>query len=152
MTLTVAASGGFDPLHRGHVQYLNSARMLGTDWDVRLVVIVNSDDFLIRKKGYAFMSLEERMEIIQNLWCVDHVVACIDQDQTVCETLRMLKNGKNWKPDIFAKGGDRNSGNIPEKAVCDELGIKIVDGLGEKVQSSSELVKKFRETKVRIEN
>jgi len=132
----VAASGGMDPLHFGHVQYLNLARSLGD----KLVVIVNSDEFLIRKKGYAFMPLEERMGILSALRCVDEVVACIDQDQSVCETLRMLK------PNVFAKGGDRNVGNIPEAAVCKELGIEIVDGLGAKIQSSSELVKKLRKS------
>jgi cytidyltransferase-like protein len=144
---TIAASGGFDPLHIGHVEYLQHAKSLGANLikaedgivnEARLVVIVNSDDFLVRKKGYAFMPLKERMAIIAALRCVDEVVACIDQDQTVCETLRLIK------PDIFAKGGDRNSGNIPELAVCQELGIEIVDGLGQKIQSSSELVSKLR--------
>ncbi len=131
---TIAASGGFDPLHIGHVEYLQHAKSLGD----KLVVIVNSDDFLVRKKGYAFMPLKERMAIIAALRCVDEVMECIDQDQTVCETLRKLK------PDIFAKGGDRHSGNIPELAVCQECGIEIVDGLGQKIQSSSELVSKLR--------
>jgi D-beta-D-heptose 7-phosphate kinase/D-beta-D-heptose 1-phosphate adenosyltransferase len=132
--IVVAASGGFDPLHVGHVEYLQMAKALGD----KLVVIVNSDEFLVRKKGYAFMPLQERMQIVAALACVDEVVACIDQDQSVCETLRKLR------PTVFAKGGDRNSGNIPEKAVCDELGIVITDGLGAKIQSSSDLVKKIR--------
>jgi D-beta-D-heptose 7-phosphate kinase/D-beta-D-heptose 1-phosphate adenosyltransferase len=133
----VVASGGFDCLHCGHVEYLELAARLGD----QLVVIVNTDDFLIRKKGYAFMSLKERMQIVAALKCVDEVVACIDNDQSVCRTLEMLK------PDIFAKGGDRHSGNIPEAAVCAANGIEIVDGLGDKIQSSSELVKKMREVK-----
>ncbi len=133
--IVVAASGGFDPLHVGHVEYLEHAKSLGD----KLVVIVNTDDFLLRKKGYAFMPLEERMKIVQALKCVDEVVACIDKDQSVCETLRMLK------PNIFAKGGDRNIGNIPEAVVCSEVGITIVDGLGAKIQSSSDLVKKLND-------
>jgi D-beta-D-heptose 7-phosphate kinase/D-beta-D-heptose 1-phosphate adenosyltransferase len=128
----VAASGGFDPLHVGHVEYLQQARSLGD----KLVVIVNSDEFLIRKKGYAFMPLRERMAIVAALRYVDEVVACIDQDQTVCESLRMLR------PNIFAKGGDRTIDTLPELAICSELGIEIVDGLGAKVQSSSDLVNK----------
>jgi rfaE bifunctional protein nucleotidyltransferase chain/domain len=132
--MVVAASGGFDPLHFGHVEYLERARKLGD----KLIVIVNTDEFLIRKKGYAFMPLKERMAIIKALRCVDEVIACIDQDQSVCETLKMIK------PNIFAKGGDRNSGNIPEATICAEFGIDIVDGLGEKIQSSSDLVKKIK--------
>jgi cytidyltransferase-like protein len=124
----------FDPLHFGHVEYLQQAAKLGD----KLIVIVNDDDFLMRKKGYVFMPMMERMGIVAALRCVDEVVQCIDKDQTVCETLRMLK------PKIFAKGGDRNAGEIPEAAVCRELGIQIVDGLGAKIQSSSELVKKIR--------
>jgi len=140
--ITVVASGGFDPLHVGHIEYLQQARALGD----RLVVIVNSDEFLVTKKGYAFMPQKERLKIIEALKGVDFVVACMDKDHTVCETLKWLSGVKSsWKPDIFAKGGDRTADNIPEKKVCDELGIKIVDGLGKKIQSSSELVKKMPE-------
>lgn len=126
----IVASGGFDPMHYGHVECMELASKLGH----LLVVIVNSDEFLIRKKGYAFMPLKERMAIISSLRCVDFTVACIDEDQSVCETLRAIH------PTIFAKGGDRNVGNIPEAVVCTELGIEIVDGLGAKIQSSSALV------------
>jgi rfaE bifunctional protein nucleotidyltransferase chain/domain len=131
----VVASGGFDCLHIGHVEYLEQAAKLGN----QLVVIVNTDEFLLRKKGYAFMPLRERMAIVASLRCVDEAVACIDKDQSVCETLRMIR------PNIFCKGGDRNVGNIPEAAVCKELGIEIIDGLGAKIQSSSDLVKKYQE-------
>jgi cytidyltransferase-like protein len=132
--IVVAASGGFDPIHIGHIEYLEQAKTLGD----KLVVIVNSDDFLIRKKGYAFMPLAERMAIVRSLRCVDEVVACIDLDQSVCESLRLIH------PDIFAKGGDRHAGEIPETNICRELGIAIHDGLGPKIQSSSELVKKLK--------
>lgn len=132
--ITVVASGGFDPLHVGHVEYLEHAKSLGD----KLIVIVNTDDFLMAKKGYAFMPLKERIYIVKSLKCVDEVVACIDKDQSVCETLRMIS------PNIFAKGGDRNVGNIPEATVCHELGIQIIDGLGAKIQSSSDLVKKIK--------
>ncbi len=132
--MIVAASGGFDPLHIGHVEYLEKAKKLGT----KLVVILNSDDFLVRKKGQAFMPFAERKRILEALRCVDEVIPCIDEDQSVCKTLELLK------PDIFAKGGDRTSGNIPEKEVCDRLGINIVDGLGEKIQSSSSLIEKIK--------
>jgi cytidyltransferase-like protein len=130
----VVVSGGFDPLHIGHVRMIQEARKLGT----RLVVIVNGDEFLVRKKGYAFMPLAERMEIVRALRDVDDVVAAVDKDQTVCETLRLVK------PDVFANGGDRrNAGEIPETAVCAELGIEMVFNVGGgKVQSSSELVQR----------
>jgi len=130
----VAVSGGFDPLHIGHVRMIQEAKRLGT----RVVVIVNGDEFLVRKKGYAFMPLAERMEIVRALRDVDDVVAAVDKDQTVCETLRLVK------PDVFANGGDRrNAGEIPEAAVCAELGIEMVFNVGGgKVQSSSELVQR----------
>jgi len=111
---------------------IQEAAKLGT----RLVVMVNGDDFLVRKKGYAFMPLAERMEILRALRDVDEVVAVVDRDQTVCETLRLVK------PDVFANGGDRRDvADIPEAAVCRELGIEMAFNVGGgKVQSSSELV------------
>lgn len=122
----------FDPAHVGHLSYLKSAKKLGD----KLVVILNTDEFLERKKGYAFMPFEERKEILLGLECVDEVIKCIDEDQTVCKTLEMLK------PDIFAKGGDRTAGNIPEYDVCEANGIEMVFGVGgsDKPQSSSWLV------------
>ena len=100
-----------------------------------LTVIVNSDDWLNRKKGYAFMSEQERVEVISAIEGVDNVVIASDKDDTVCETLRDIK------PDIFANGGDRNNKNTPEKDLCKELGIKMTWGVGgKKIQSSSELV------------
>lgn len=136
MTLKIVASGGFDCLHIGHLQYLRLASQLG-----QLIVIVNTDEFLLRKKGYVFMPLHERMEIISELRCVDKVVACIDTDQSVCETLKMLHAQETI--DVFAKGGDRKADEIPEANVCRELCIKIIDGLGEKINSSSKLVERF---------
>jgi len=131
---TVAVSGGFDPLHVGHIQYFRKAKELGDE----LIVILNSDKFLLNKKGYIFMSYKERKEIIESIRCVDKVVPCIDKDQSVCKTLEKIK------PDIFAKGGDRTLLNIPEKEVCERLGIKMIFGVGEKIQSSSWLVDKIR--------
>lgn len=118
----------------GHVHYLEASKKLGDT----LLVIVNNDNFLKRKKGYVFMPLAERMRIVKALRCVDIVIPCIDKDDSVCETLRKVM------PDIFANGGDRKVGGILEEQVCEELGIRIVDGLGAKVQSSSKLVAKVR--------
>lgn len=127
----VAASGYFNPLHRGHVEYLERAKSLGD----KLIVIVNSDHQRALKGSKEFMHQEERMIIVQALRCVDEVVLSVDKDSTVCDTLRMIK------PDIFAKGGDRFATEIPESKVCDELAIQMVDGLGNKIQSSSWLLK-----------
>lgn len=134
---TVAAAGAFDPLHGGHVAHLRAARRLGD----RLVVILNPDSDLLLKKNYCFMPYEERKAILEELRCVDEVIPAIDGDGTVAETLRALR------PDIFAKGGDRTPDRMPQSEldVCRELGITIVYGVGgEKVQSSSELVKRAR--------
>ena len=132
--IIVAVSGGFDPIHIGHIRYFKAAKKLGD----KLVVILNSDKFLKRKKGFVFMPFKERKEVIEAIKGVDEVMECIDKDQSVCKTLTELK------PDIFAKGGDRIASNILEKTVCERLGIKMVFRVGGgKVQSSSELLKKY---------
>lgn len=127
----VCASGYFNPLHKGHVEYLEKARELG-DY---LIVIVNSDEQRKLKGSKEFMHQDERMAIVGALRCVDEVFLSIDKDGTVCESIRAIK------PHVFAKGGDRFVGEIPEVKVCNELGIQIVDSLGEKIQSSSWLLK-----------
>lgn len=137
----VIASGGFDPLHVGHVRYLQAARKLGD----RLFVIVNGDDFLVRKKGFAFMKAEDRQEIVQALKCVGETIPSLDTDQTVIESLKCLHEwfGRNYKL-VFAKGGDRTKDNIPELGICKTLGIHVICGVGgEKIESSSELVKRI---------
>ncbi len=129
--IKVAASGYFNPLHKGHVEYLEKARQLG-DY---LIVILNSDHQRALKGSKEFMDENERMAIVAALRCVDEVIISIDRDGTVCDTLALIK------PDIFAKGGDRFATEIPEAKVCDELKIRMVDGLGDKIQSSSWLLK-----------
>ena len=128
----VACSGYFNPLHKGHVEYLEKAKSLGN----YLIVIVNSDEQRMIKGSKEFMDQEERMCIVKALRCVDEVFLSVDKDGTVCESLRAIK------PHIFAKGGDRLSSEIPEAKVCEELNIQMVDGLGNKIQSSSWLLKK----------
>lgn len=128
--MKIAVSGGFDPVHIGHVRMFEEAKKLGD-----LQIYLNSDDFLIEKKGKAFMPYKEREEILE-AW--GEVLPVIDADQTVCESLKL------YKPDIFANGGDRTTDNVPEQAVCEELGIKMVWGVGGgKIQSSSELLNKY---------
>jgi glycerol-3-phosphate cytidylyltransferase-like family protein len=101
------------------------------------MVIVNNDDQAILKKGKAFMPAKERMKIIQELKCVDYVVLSVDTDRTVCKTLATV----DPKPTYFCNGGDQNNNSIPEAAICNELGIELLDGFGEKIQSSSWLIK-----------
>ena len=137
-------SGGFDPMHIGHVRCLQGTAELAND-KVRhptllkglVVVVVNADSFLERKKGYAFMPLEERMEIIDAIKGVDFVVPWeTDGDQTVCGALELLR------PRFFTKGGDRTDyTNIPEWDICQNIGCEIIAGVGgDKIQSSSDLV------------
>ena len=131
----VCVSGGFDPIHIGHVRMIQDAAKLG-----HVIVIANSDEWLIRKKGYAFMPYEERQEILYAIKGVVDVVEAQDEDDTVCKTLRRLN------PHIFANGGDRGDRNTPEMAVCKELGIQMVWGMGgnDKPQSSSWLINAVR--------
>ena len=125
----VAVSGYFDPLHVGHLEYLEMAKQLGD----KLIVIVNSDKQAELKKGKSFMNENDRVEIIGALKCVDEVFLSIDEDKSVCKSLEAIK------PDIFANGGDRSLSEIPETAVMEKYNIKMVDGLGEKIRSSSEI-------------
>ena len=129
----VVVSGGFDPVHVGHLEMFVQAKKLGS----HLTVILNSDRFLKQKKGFVFMPFKERKKIILGFECVDKVEKCIDQDETVCETLKLLKS-KNLI-DIFANGGDRATNEVPETPVCKKYNIKMVDGLGDKIRSSSSL-------------
>jgi len=130
----VTTSGGFDPLHIGHLRCIQEASTLG---DV-CVIIVNGDGFLTRKKGQPFMNLDERMEIISAIKGVDYVVSWDDGSQTVAGALEILS------PDIFAKGGDRSSPEkVPEFYVCDKIGCEVVFNVGGgKIQSSSELIER----------
>ena len=134
----VVVSGGLDPLHVGHVRLFESAKKLGDE----LVVILNNDNWLRKKKEYVFMPQRERKEIIEALACVDRVVLSSHkrnaQDMSVCAELEKIK------PDIFANGGDRTSKNIPEIAGCKKIGCKMVFGVGSggKVQSSPWLLDK----------
>lgn len=129
----VAVSGGFDPIHIGHIRLFKEAKALGD----KLVVILNNDNWLRNKKGYSFMPEKERIEIIKSIQGVDEVLLTHHKeeftDRSVCRELEELR------PDIFANGGDRTSDNIPEIPTCESIGCKMVFGIGwgGKVQSSS---------------
>ena len=125
----IAISGYFDPIHVGHLEYINMAKKLGD----KLVVIVNNNYQCELKKGKPFMDERDRVIIVSNLKNVDEVFLSIDKDKTVCASLEKIK------PDIFANGGDRKNYEIPESVICKKYDIKIIDGLGEKIRSSSDL-------------
>lgn len=141
MGRVVAVSGGFDPIHVGHVRLMQEAKKLGDE----LVVILNNDNWLRKKKGFVFMPEAERKELIESLHCVDRVVLTKHpenpDDMSVCDALKEIR------PNIFVNGGDRTQSNIPEVPVCEEIGCQMVFnvGTGGKVQSSSWLLNEFRQ-------
>lgn len=131
---TIAISGGMDPVHFGHMKLIHEAAQYG-----KLIVILNTDEWLVRKKGYAFMPWEQRAEVLRGMRGVYKVIKADDKDDTVCKTLAKLK------PDYFANGGDRDDRNTPELEVCERLGIKPLFGIGgDKIASSSGLVNAVR--------
>ena len=131
-------SGGFDPVHIGHIRMILEASKHGD-----VIVVANSDDWLYRKKGFVFMEFEQRAEILASIKGVIKVSSVDDSDTTVCEAIRRLK------PDIFANGGDRKRHNTPEQAVCEELGVEMLWGVGgeRKANSSSSLVERVITTR-----
>ena len=139
---TVAVSGGFDPIHIGHVEMMKEAKALGD----KLVVILNNDNWLKKKKGFVFMNEQERKAVIEAIRYVDEVVLTSHkpntEDMSVCNDLEALK------PDIFANGGDRKTDGdpVPEVELCERLGISMVYNVGKsgKIQSSSELVRQAK--------
>ena len=127
---TIAVSGGFDPVHVGHIRMIQEASVYGD-----VIVIANSDEWLMRKKGYVFMSFDERSEILSSISGVKSVHMAKDADDTVCESLKEIQ------PDAFANGGDRKNTNTPEMDLCNELEIEMMWNVGGgKIQSSSDLV------------
>ncbi len=139
----VLVSGGFDPLHSGHIEYFKAARELA---DI-LIVAVNSDDWLVRKKGAAFMPLTERVEIVRAIWCVDRVITFDDSDDTAKDAIIRVRE---MYPDyhiVFANGGDRTKQNIPEMDVAVQ-NLEFVFGVGgsDKKNSSSWILKNWKYT------
>ena len=132
----IIISGGFDPIHIGHLRMIKDASKLGK----KLIVIANCDRFLVDKKGYAFMPIEERLEILESFHGVDRAVESIDEDLTVCKTIEWLAKDEDIA--CFANGGDRkNEADIPESVVCKKYGIEMEFNVGGgKIQSSSSLV------------
>jgi cytidyltransferase-like protein len=135
----IIVSGYFNPIHKGHIEYFNFAKALG----VYLIVIVNNDKQRVLKGTKEFQQEDERLFIVSNIKSVDHVFLSIDQDRTVCATIEYLYKQFNHKYQlVFANGGDQNNSSIPEVSICEKLGIMLLDGLGDKIQSSSWLLNK----------
>ena len=135
----IIVSGYFNPIHKGHIAYFNNAKAL---CDV-LFVIVNSDLQRGLKGTKEFQKEAERLFIVQNIKAVDTAIISIDEDRTVCKSIRFLyENNKEIYDFGFANGGDQNNNSIPEVPVCQELGIQLIEGLGDKIQSSSWLLNK----------
>ena len=133
----VVAAGGFDPFHLGHLEHLRKAKELGEI----LIVILNPDNDIIKKRGVVFMPMGQRYELLKAIKYVDDVVIAIDGDGTVAKTLLWLK------PDIFAKGGDRTPENMPQNEldVCKKIGCEIIYNVGEQLESSTDLLRKLKE-------
>ena len=135
----VIVSGYFNPLHKGHLEYFIEAKSLG-DF---LYVIVNSDYQRALKGSKEFQDQDERLLIVKHIKEVDFAKISIDKDRSVCKTLKYLYDKYiNTYDLIFANGGDQNNAFIPEQSICKDLGIELVDGLGNKIQSSSWLLGK----------
>ena len=133
----IIVSGYFNPIHKGHIEYFNNAKALADE----LFVIVNSDFQRGLKGSKEFQQEGERLFIVQNIKAVDKAFLSIDQDRTVCKTIEYIHKTYGIDYDLgFANGGDQNNNSIPEAPICNELGIELIDGLGDKIQSSSWLL------------
>lgn len=137
----IIVSGYFNPLHKGHLELFHKAKAMGNE----LMVIVNSDYQRNLKGSKEFQDENERLFIIKNLRVADHVIISIDKDKTQCRTLEYIYSIYGVEEDYllaFANGGDQNNDTIPEFPTCEKCGIELIDGLGDKIQSSSWLLKK----------
>ena len=135
----IIVSGYFNPIHKGHLEYFQNAKKLA---DV-LFVIVNNDHQRALKQSKEFQLEEERMLIVSSLRVVDTAILSIDTDRTVCRTIASIAKEYGQEYDLaFANGGDQNNNTIPERPICEKMGIALLDGLGDKIQSSIWLLKK----------
>ena len=135
----IIMSGGFDPVHKGHIRMFREAANLS----INVIVGLNSDKWLTRKKGKPFMNWDERAEILQSCKYINQVLPFDDSDETANDIIKQVCSlYRDFDVNIyFANGGDRTSDNVPEMKVCDELGVEMIWGLGGgKIQSSSWLI------------
>lgn len=136
----IIVSGYFNPLHKGHLEYFINAKAKADE----LIVIVNNDHQRILKGSKEFQNEIERMFIVSNIKAVDYTILSVDNDRSVRETLKKiaLEFGDRYNL-AFANGGDQNNDTIPERSTCEKYGIALIDGLGDKIQSSSWLLQKL---------
>ena len=135
----IIVSGGFDPVHKGNIKLFKAAAEYG-----KVYVLLNSDKWLTRKKGSPFLPYDTRRDVLSNMECISKVHLVDDRDDTVVAGLIKLRNLYPNRKIIFANGGDRKEGNIPELSLCEELGIEAVWGLGgQKIDSSSKRLKRY---------
>jgi cytidyltransferase-like protein len=135
----IIVSGYFNPIHKGHLEYFNNAKNLADE----LFVIVNSDLQRALKGSKEFQKEDERLFIVQNIKAVDTAIISIDKDRTVCASIEAIFETYGDQYQLgFANGGDQDNNSIPEAPICKELGIQLIDGLGDKIQSSSWLLNK----------
>ena len=135
----IIVSGYFNPIHKGHLEYFNNAKAMGDE----LFVIVNNDHQRALKGSKEFQQEDERLFIVSNIKAVDKAFLSVDEDRTVCASIKMIHEQFGDKYELgFANGGDQNNDSIPEAPICNELGINLFDGLGDKIQSSSWLLAK----------
>jgi cytidyltransferase-like protein len=136
----IIVSGYFNPIHKGHLEYFNNAKALAD----KLFVIVNNDHQRELKGSKEFQDENERMIIVSNIKAVDKAILSIDTDRTVCTSIKMIAEQFGGEFELgFANGGDQNNDTIPEKLVCALMNVALIDGLGDKIQSSSWLLKKL---------
>ena len=136
----IIVSGYFNPIHKGHLEYFNNAKALAD----KLFVIVNNDNQRTLKGSREFQDENERMIIVSNIKAVDKAILSIDTDRTVRETIKMIAEQFGAEFELgFANGGDQNNDTIPERLVCEQMNVALIDGLGDKIQSSSWLLKKL---------
>lgn len=135
----IIVSGYFNPIHKGHIEYFQNSKANGD----KLFVIVNNDFQRALKGSKEFQDENERVFIVENLKLVDNCFLAIDKDRSVVETIKVIYDqfGNEYHL-AFANGGDQNNDTIPERPICQELGIELIDGLGSKIQSSSWLLNK----------
>ena len=139
MSKVIIVSGYFNPIHKGHLEYFEKAKEQGD----QLWVIVNNDYQRVLKGSKEFQNEDERLAIVQAIRTVDLALLSIDQDRTVIESIKHIYSVFGLQHELyFANGGDQTNNSIPEARICEELGVHLLDGLGDKIQSSSWLLKK----------
>jgi len=142
--VVVITSGYFNPIHRGHIECFSMAKNLFEN--TYHIVIINNEIQTTTKKGKIIIPLRDRISVVKELKSVDGVFICIDKDKSVCKSIEAIADMYEGHKIVFAKGGDRTFDEIPETKICNEKGIEIIDGLGEKIQSSSNILKNINDS------